>query len=246
MSHSSPSNPNPVFFDDYVDDYEDACQQGLRLSGESSGYFVAGRARHTAEWLRRQEVGDGPPICRVADFGCGAGHASPHLRGHFPRASIVGLDVSARSIDRANRLYAGAGFSFEVTSRFRPEGNCDLVYCNGVFHHIPPDERIRWFEFVRALLAPGGYFVFWENNPWNPGTRVVMRRIEFDRDAIPIAPPEARKLLNRAGFSVLGTRFHFYFPRLLAWLRFLEAFAVHVPLGAQYCVLARKPLSKDR
>jgi hypothetical protein len=47
-----------------------------------------------------------------------------------------------------------------------------------------------------------------ENNPWNPGTRYVMSRIPFDRDAIPLTPSAARHLLKRAalrpanGFSV--------------------------------------------
>ena len=38
--------------------------------------------------------------------------------------------------------------------------------------------------FVRQGLRPGGVFALWENNPWNPGTRLVMRRIPFDRNAV--------------------------------------------------------------
>jgi hypothetical protein len=91
------------------------------------------------------------------------------------------------------------------------------------------------------MLRPGGFFALWENNPWNPGTRWIMRRIPFDRDAIPLPPPEARRLVSSAGFAVLGTRYCFYFPRALRALRPLERLGHGVPLGAQYCVLARKP-----
>src|SRR6059036_11455 len=43
---------------------------------------------------------------------------------------------------------------------------------------------------------------FWENNPWNPGTRLVMSRIPFDRDAVPLSPPEVRRLVLTAGFRL--------------------------------------------
>jgi hypothetical protein len=110
-----------------------------------------------------------------------------------------------------------------------------------VFHHIAPSERMRAAGLVRDALAPGGRFAFMENNPWNPGTRMVMRRIPFDRDAIPISPRRARALLHAAGFALRApTRFLFFFPRSLAWLRFAEPALSGLPLGAQYCVLAMR------
>ena len=124
---------------------------------------------------------------------------------------------------------------------FRPSGDHDLVFCNGVFHHIPPParaERVRW---IWECLRPGGLFAFWENNPWNPGTRLVMWRIPFDRGAVKVSPPEARRLLSDGGFQVLLTDFQFVFPRALRSLRGLESTLARLPLGAQYMVLARKP-----
>jgi hypothetical protein len=88
---------------------------------------------------------------------------------------------------------------------------------------------------------PGGLFAFWENNPWNPGTRYVMSRIPFDRDAVTLIPPEARQLLQKAGFEILRTDFLFIFPGVLKWLRWIEPSISHLPFGAQYQVLARKP-----
>jgi hypothetical protein len=55
-----------------------------------------------------------------------------------------------------------------------------------------------------------------ENSPWNPGTRMVMRRIPFDRDAIPLSYIEARHGVRAAGFQVFGTRFLFYMRKALA------------------------------
>ena len=80
---------------------------------------------------------------------------------------------------------------------------------------------------------------FWENNPWNPGTRYVMSRIPFDRDAITLTPPEARRMLQAGGFDILRTDFLFIFPRVFSWFRGVEPFLVQLPLGAQYQVLCR-------
>jgi hypothetical protein len=68
-----------------------------------------------------------------------------------------------------------------------------------------------------------------------------MSRIPFDRDAVTLSFLEAEALLRRAGFRSVATSFHFFFPKALSRLRPLETWLERVPLGAQYCVLARKP-----
>jgi SAM-dependent methyltransferase len=117
----------------------------------------------------------------------------------------------------------------------------DLAYCNGVFHHIPLEHREAAVCFVYRSLRPGGLFAFWENNPWNPGARYVMAHCAFDRDAIPLNPVEARRLLRSEGFTVLRTDFLFVFPRVLRALRPVEQLICRLPIGAQYQVLCGKP-----
>ena len=106
----------------------------------------------------------------------------------------------------------------------------------------PPTAPALSPSSMRAL-RPGGLFAFWENNPWNPGTRMIMRRIPFDRDAVMVAPAAARRLLIDGGLEVVSTEFRFYFPAPLRRLRPLEPHLRRLPLGAQYLVLARKRLS---
>jgi SAM-dependent methyltransferase len=224
-------------FDEYAGDYEQALNKGVYLSGESPDHFAEKRVAYTALWLRKLLV-FAPR--RLADFGCGVGNSTPHFRRHFPEAELLGLDVSAASIERAKQIYGDAS-KFLLIDEARGGGECDLVYSNGVFHHIVPEDRSEWMRRIREILVPGGYVALWENNPLNPGTRMVMRRIPFDRDAIPLAATETRTLLAKSGFQIIGTRFRFYFPKVLSALRGLERFAERVPLGAQYCVLARKP-----
>jgi hypothetical protein len=69
---------------------------------------------------------------------------------------------------------------------------------------------------------------------------MVMRRIPFDRDAIPLSPPETRRLVKAAGLSVVRVRSLFYFPSALAFLRPLEPALAFLPLRTQYYVLGAK------
>jgi hypothetical protein len=90
------------------------------------------------------------------------------------------------------------------------------------------------------LIKPGGGFALWENNPWNPGTRWVMSRIPFDRDAVCLNQTETRKRLAEAGMTIRMTENHFYFPRILASLRRWEPALRRLPFGAQYVVMATR------
>ena len=67
-----------------------------------------------------------------------------------------------------------------------------------------------------------------------------MSNCAFDKDAITIPPPEAKRLLRAAGFEILRTDFLFIFPHFLRLLRTLEVPLSRLPLGAQYQVLCRK------
>ena len=152
----------------------------------------------------------------------------------------MGLDVSEESISVARRQSTAASTRFETFTDFTPVGDIDLIYSNGVFHHIPPEKRAAALEVAWRALRPGGVFALWENNPWNPGTRYVMSRIPFDRDAVTLSAPEACRMLRASNFEIRRVDFLFIFPRIMKWLRPLERRLSSLPLGAQYQVLACK------
>jgi SAM-dependent methyltransferase len=115
-----------------------------------------------------------------------------------------------------------------------------LAFCNGVFHHIPLDERPQVVRYIADCLRPGGLFALWENNPWNPGTRYIMSRVPFDRDAVTLTAREARALVEAIGLRVVRTDYCFVFPRVLSALRRFEHYMMPLPIGAQYQVLCQK------
>jgi trans-aconitate methyltransferase len=233
----APVYKNPEF-DEYAEDYDAALQQGLSVSGESKDYFAEGRAKWLSTRLTRLHFA----AEKILDFGCGTGSATPYLLRLPGARELVGVEVSAQSLKVANRIHGASNVSFHLVREFTPAQNISLAFCNGVFHHIPPAERASAMKYVFNSLKPGGLFSLWENNPWNPGTRYVMSRIPFDKDAQTLSVIETRKLLRAAGFELLRSDFLFIFPRALQAFRPLEALVRSLPLGAQYQVLARKPL----
>jgi SAM-dependent methyltransferase len=223
-------------FDAYAATYDAALARGLSVSGEDRNFF----ARRRILWLSRclSRLREHPRT--AMDFGCGTGSAAPFLLNELELESLVGVDASTQSLAIAQHTH-GARAKFIPLAEYRPQGYFDLVFCNGVFHHISPGDRVAAVDTVYSSLRPGGLFAFWENNPWNPGARYVMRRIPFDRDAITLSPPAARRLLRKSGFEVIRTDFLFFFPRWLSWLRCFEPRLASLPFGAQYEILCRKP-----
>ena len=234
-------NDNLVYnnpeFDEFAADYDSALNRGLSVSGEQKEYFSRGRIA----WLKRcLDLMNCVPES-ILDFGCGTGSAVPVFLDIMKVRSIIAIDPSPKSISIAERNYGSERIAFMTTAEFEPCGNVDIAYCNGVFHHIMPPWRATFVEVIKRALHPGGLFAFWENNPWNPGTRYVMSRIPFDRDAVPVTSLEACRLLSTAGFEILRIDFLFVFPRILKMLRLIEPTLSKLPLGAQYQILCRKP-----
>jgi SAM-dependent methyltransferase len=224
-------------FDEFAAEYDTALNRGLSVSGENKDYF----ARRRIEWLRERLRNNMARVEHVMDYGCGIGSSSPLLIEILGATALVGTDSSPKSLEIATQNYGSQTAKFLRFDQYSPDGRFDLVYCNGVFHHIPLTDRAAAVSYIYRSIRPGGCFAFWENNPWNPGTRLVMRRIPFDRDAIPISAPRARALLQAGGFEVLHIDFLFIFPNVLHSLRWIEPRCARFPLGAQYEVLCRKP-----
>jgi predicted TPR repeat methyltransferase len=229
-------------FDQYAAAYEEALSNALAPSGESREYF----AEQRVAWLKRciAELDQSPKT--ILDFGCGDGATTPLLLRALSADFAVGVDVSAKSLELACKRHGTQQIRYENIGEFQIQRPLDLAYCNGVFHHIVPSQRGEALALVHRALRDGGLFSFWENNPWSLATRYVMSRCAFDRDAIPLSPIEAQRLLRHGGFEILRTDFRFIFPRALGWFRRIEDFVYRIPLGTQYQILCRKAAKEAR
>ena len=224
-------------FDRFAHQYDELLGESLRITGEDKQYFARGRLELLAERLAALRFRPDT----VLDFGCGSGSTIPLFFEILGARHVIALEESAELLEISERDYGRLDASFFSSSTFPKGGECDLVYCSAVFHHIPPANRLAVLRDIRDYLKPGGLFALWEHNAWSPAARFVMSRCEFDRDALPLSAPAARRLLSEAGFDLVGTDFLFIYPRLLRLLRWSERLLTGLPLGAQFQVLARKP-----
>lgn len=229
---------NDVFQGADTSTYEKDLNQGLSLSGEGREYYLQNRLR-IMKGILETRFSFTPR--RILDFGCAAGETALAMAQVWPEADVTGVDTSESLIAAARDGNASGRCRFELTGNLPGDCRFDFVYCNGVFHHIDPGERPGVLEWLSRHLSPGGYFVLWENNWWNPGTRMVMKRVPFDRDAVPLTPRYAVRMLRKAGFDVLDYRFAFVFPKCLSALRPLEHVLQKLPLGAQYQLISSPP-----
>lgn len=223
-------------FDQYARDYEAMQKDPLRHSFSQDGAFFFER-----KWLliRSYLTSLGRDLSRVSwlDVGCGKGEL---LRMGRPEvASIAGCDVSTAMLELCRDIA-----SRPMTDPERlpfPGQSFDLVTAVCVYHHVPPDGRAALTQEAARVLRPGGVFAIIEHNPLNPATRLIVRRLPMDRNAILLGSWETRRLLRRAGFVSLDTTYFLYLPeKPFRKFRAVETVLKRVPLGGQYAVFARR------
>ena len=213
------------------DSYDDQLNRGLSISGNDKAYFAKARV-HLLTGLWR---GTSAPK-RVLDFGAGDGSTLEILREAFPAAHLVAAEPSpdARRAALQRATDAGADIIDPGTlGEFEP---FDLIYLNGVVHHVLERERRTMLAWLASLCSPIGQIVVFENNPWNPGARLVMRRIPFDKGVEMVYPKTLREAFSKAGFTVIESGSLFFFPRSATATPRIEQLLRRTMVGAQfYC-----------
>lgn len=233
----STSNSAPAEFDQFASTYQSAVNQSIAFSGLSVETFVAAKARYLAEFLAAEHIGPDAPLL---DIGCGVGTYEALLGDRF--SQMHGIDVSSESIKLAAQKAPSARFSAYDGARIPyDDASFAAAFAICVWHHVPP---AAWKSFVaeaKRVLKPGGVFIVFEHNPWNPLTRWAVERCVFDRDAVLLSAPTARRFLNEGGFEKAGTRFILNLPAVNGLPAKLDRFLGFSPSGAQYFVAGRRP-----
>jgi predicted TPR repeat methyltransferase len=123
-----------------------------------------------------------PAASSALDVGCGTGLVGRALRGGGFTGEILGLDISAASLERARE--SGAYSSLEVADLQQPldleDDSVDAVVCVGVMTYLPDVENV-WREFAR-VARPGGLVVVTQREDLWPARQcqAVVERLQND------------------------------------------------------------------
>lgn len=225
----------PAEFDRYADEYRSMHARNVASYGEEPEFFAEYKVVETARLARRHGL---TGAVQALDFGSGIGNAVPHFAKHLPQAQLTCADVSERSLDVSAELFPGLADHRTIEGSTLPfeDASFDLVFSACVFHHIPHEEHPAVLRELHRVLKPGGVFVVFEHNPWNPLTVRAVRDCPFDENAVLLPPPMLAGRVREAGFDAVSTRFRLFFPGVLSALRGTEPLLGLVPIGAQYFV----------
>lgn len=139
----------------------------------------------------------------VLEVSSGRGGGANFIMRHFKPRSYKGVDYSARAVEFCQRHYHVSGLSFEYGNAEAltfPDSSFDIVInleASMYYPNIP-----RFFEHVRRLLKPNGYFLYadlryeekigeWRTQLLNTGLKLikeeeitnnVLKAIELDRE----------------------------------------------------------------
>lgn len=101
------------------------------------------------------------------DLGAGTGYLSHRIIETFPHATIIAVDAAERMVEKARLKlqYHHKRVTFQISS-FQELPNkqfslshLDAVVSSFALHHLYPDEKLRLFKFIHAVLKPGGWFI---------------------------------------------------------------------------------------
>jgi trans-aconitate 2-methyltransferase len=95
----------------------------------------------------------GPAGGAVVDLGCGTGELTRALHERTGAAETVGVDSSARMLERAPAA-DGLRFVHADIRDYEPDGPLAVVFSNAALHWLPGHREL--YARLRSWLAPGG------------------------------------------------------------------------------------------
>ncbi len=224
-------------FDLSRDDYRESLERSISFAGKKHEFYLRAKVQHLLRVLR-SGLGDVESL-RLLDVGCGIGLVDAMLRDRV--AFLAGVDESADCVATARRENPGVLYH-TGDGKHLPfeEGQFDAVFAMNVLHHVDPLERDAFLLEMARVCRTGGRVIVFDHNPYNPLTRLVVRRCSFDQNAVLLSRGELLRRFRTAGLTPVDRRFILIFPSDQKAVSWAEIALGQLPLGAQYYVVGSK------
>ncbi len=218
-------------YDDYRERYREELDKAVAFTGTSHDFFTRAKAEELVR-LAGLHLGN-PARLEALDVGCGIGLTDRHLAGRF--GALTGTDVSNGVLETAARANPGVRYALAERGRLPFEDRAfDVAFAVCVVQVVAPADRPRFVAELARVTRPGGLVVLFEHNPYNPFTRLVVRRCEFGEDAQMLGMAESERLLHENGVTPVDRGYLLLFPSRRRRVLAVERSLRRLPLGAQY------------
>jgi SAM-dependent methyltransferase len=149
----------------------------------------------------------------ILDFGCGLGDAIPVYREHFPKARLMGMDISSQAVDLCRRKHGEWATFLQGRAENVPEG-IDVIIASNVLEHLDSDVEIA--KSLRGKCADLYIVVPYRESPLF-GEHVNA----YDENHFSALGPCERKIFACRGWSAYGVELWYrtYFKNLIRFLR---------------------------
>ncbi len=224
-------------FDAYRASYREEVQRSISFMRQDVEFFAAVKARYLLDAARH--LGDSERL-RVLNVGCGIGIIDRLLTPCV--AALEGIDVASELVAEAATANPSATYrSYDGTSLPYQDRTFDLSFTANVLHHVPAESWETFLAEMGRVTRRGGLLVVFEQNPFNPLTRLAVSRCSFDDGCALLSRGTVTEMLPRTGFPIVASRYILTFPWPGGAFARIEGWLGSLPLGAQYLVVAKVP-----
>lgn len=221
-------------FDYVADSYADQLKTALGVFGGESDYF----ARYKVALVSRT-LGESS-IKTILDYGSGVGSSMQYFREFYPTAEISATDLSTESLKRLKAKHPDVNV---IQPNDLAGHRFDLVFISCVIHHMPVDSRSTEVAKLLNLVKSGGNIFVFEHNPFNPVTRRIVSKCEFDEGVVLVSKRHLKRLVaSRQPSFDFQSSYCMFFPPLLKRLTFLDRFLGWLPLGGQHFLFGHRSI----
>lgn len=219
-------------FDHVADSYADQLKTALGVFGGESDYFAHYKVELVSRTLKESS------IKTILDYGSGIGSSIPYFKEFFPVAEISATDLSTESLKRLKAQHPDVNV---IQPNDLASHRFDLVFVSCVIHHMPVDSRSEEIDKLLNLVQSGGNIFVFEHNPFNPVTRRIVSKCEFDEGVVLVSKRHLRQLFASAQPSFdFQSSYCMFFPPVLKRFTFLDRFIGWLPLGGQHFLFGHR------
>lgn len=181
----------------------------VEFTGE---FFVPGQssdrieADHMERYIFSRRFANGKS---VLDIACGLGYSAP-IFIEAGCSEYVGVDISPKQVDVANRKYGSDKAKYLVGNicTFSPERKFDLIVCFETIEHVSEYQEALG-NLHRMLSDTGVLLISTPNRPvTSPRARTIHDKPDNEFHTQEFTPFELRKALRSAGFKTIDSELY--------------------------------------